>query len=284
VKIFSQLLFISLFFATLSCESLHHRHAKASSIAKKSGFSLERIKSGQFLLTTFKKEITNEKNLVVYIEGDGFAWKRKNIQSIDPTPKDPVALKLAVRDPRNSILYIARPCQYLSQHEIKECHPKYWSTHRYAEEVIRSINSVIDSEILNTKINSISLVGYSGGGTVAALIAARRNDVTSLTTVAANLDHVQWTTMHDITPLSGSLNAADYAIKIEHIAQLHLIGAKDKLVPRSITEAYKAKANNPEKIKIKTIPDFNHQCCWEQHWQTLLCQNNIYVQSYCSNE
>ena len=283
MKIFSRVLFISLFFATLSCESLQHRHTIASLIAKNAGFSLERIKSGQFLLTTYKKETKNETSLVVYIEGDGFAWKRKNIQSKDPTPKDPIALKLAAHDPRNSVLYIARPCQYLSQVELNECQSNYWSTHRYAEEVIRSINNAIDREKLNSDINSISLVGYSGGGTVAALIAARRNDVTSLTTIAANLDHVKWTDLHGITPLSGSLNAADYATKIEYISQLHLIGANDKLVPASITEAFKAKANNPEKIKIKIIPEFNHQCCWEEKWQILLCQNNIYEHSYCSN-
>ena len=281
MPIILQLLIITLFFFTSGCGSLQQRRDQADEIATNAGFEIKKIKSGQFLLVTYKKITVNENELVVYIEGDGFAWKRKNIQSANPTPKNPIALKLATRDPRDSILYIARPCQYLSQHEMKECHSKYWSTHRYAEEVIRSINSVIDSEILNTKINSISLVGYSGGGTVAALIAARRNDVTSLTTVAANLDHVQWTTMHDITPLSGSLNAADYAIKIEHIAQLHLIGAKDKLVPRSITEAYKAKANNPEKIKIKTIPDFNHQCCWATQWSTLLCQTKVSDSNDC---
>ncbi|NIQ12881.1 MAG: alpha/beta hydrolase, partial [Candidatus Dadabacteria bacterium] len=98
------------------------------SIAKNAGLEENKIKSGQFLLTTYRKSIIKEGHLVVYIEGDGSAWKRKKIQSTNPTPKDPVALKLAAKDPRNSILYIARPCQYLTKEELKECHPKYWST------------------------------------------------------------------------------------------------------------------------------------------------------------
>ncbi|NIQ12880.1 MAG: alpha/beta hydrolase, partial [Candidatus Dadabacteria bacterium] len=79
-------------------------------------------------------------------------------------------------------------------------------------------------------------VGYSGGGTVAALIATRRNDVSSLTTIAANLDHAEWTRLHHISPLTGSLNAVNFIDKIENIDQLHFVGGKDKIVPKEIID------------------------------------------------
>src|SRR5690606_25959404 len=138
-------------------------------------------------------------------------------------------------DPGPSVLYIARPCQYLPCDLLKNCDPKFWSTHRYAEEVVSAINSVIDQIPAYEKIR---LVGYSGGGSIAVLIAARRQDIDWLITIGANLDHIFWTNLHNITPLSGSLNPADYATSIQNISQLHLSGEKDKTVPASVLHSY----------------------------------------------
>lgn len=259
-----------------ACSAMQDRSGLAKSLAQRGDLQKQKINTSEFTLITFYKWANLNSNLlVIYIEGDGYAWKRKQYLSSDPTPRDPLALKLAAQDPNPAVLYIARPCQYLSAKDLKACAVKYWSSHRYAEEVVASINEVIDWGVSQSGADSVALYGYSGGGSIAVLVAARRDDVARLTTVAANLDHVKWTEIHGITPLSGSLNAADYATKIEHISQLHLIGAKDKLVPASITETYKAKANNPEKIKIKIISDFDHRCCWAEFWPTLLSQIEI---------
>ena len=48
----------------------------------------------------------------IYIEGDGRAWLNKNRPSLDPTPKNSLALKLAEIDPAPNVIYLARPCQY----------------------------------------------------------------------------------------------------------------------------------------------------------------------------
>ena len=264
------------------CAPFQQKQEKLKTIAELEGFNFERVLTGQFLLSTFKKINPNDRELVVYIEGDGYAWKRKNILSDNPTPKNPVALNLALKDPRDSILYIARPCQYLSKEQLENCQPKYWSSHRYAEEVISSINNVIERVKLQSGKQFINLIGYSGGGSVAALVATLRNDVSSIITVVANLDHEKWTEIHNITPLSGSLNASDYALKNENIPQIHLVGANDDIVPVSISKSYKQKAGNKKFIKIEIISNYNHHCCWEQQWITLLCKYQIIESGYCS--
>jgi pimeloyl-ACP methyl ester carboxylesterase len=54
----------------------------------------------------------------------------------------------------------------------------------------------------------LTLVGYSGGGTIAVLLAARRSDVAEVITVAANLDVGYWTQRDGLSPLTGSLDPA----------------------------------------------------------------------------
>ena len=77
---------------------------------------------------------------------------------------------------------------------------------------------------------SVALVGYSGGGAVVALVAAGRTDVVKLTTVAGNLDHAEWTKKHMISPLSGSLNPADYWRRLVDIPQVHYVGGRDEII------------------------------------------------------
>jgi len=256
-----------------ACTGISDRSGKAETMAQQAGLTKHIVETGPFTLTTYKKSADkNTELLMVYIEGDGYAFQQKNRISPDPTPKSPVALELAARDPNPSILYIARPCQYLTRDLLNNCDPKYWSTHRYAEEVITAIDDVINQSA--SSYRKIGLVGYSGGGSIAVLLAARRQDVAWLVTIGANLDHAYWTSLHDITPLSGSLNPADYAKSIQDLPQLHLIGEKDKIVPASVIRAYLDKATDTGNIRLKTIPGFDHQCCWVDIWPQPLCESD----------
>jgi pimeloyl-ACP methyl ester carboxylesterase len=262
----------------LACTGITGRSDIAENIAHQSGFTKKLVNTGQFILTTYSKSSgKNAEILNIYIEGDGYAFQRKNRISSDPTPKTPVALELAAKDPNASVLYIARPCQYLTRDLLNECDPKYWSTHRYAEEVITAINDVINQNMFSYK--KTGLVGYSGGGSIAVLLAARRQDIAWLVTIGANLDLGFWTTLHDVTPLSGSLNPAYYAASIQKLPQLHLIGEKDKIVPASVSRAYLDKVVDKENIRFKTISGFDHQCCWADIWPQPLCDLDSF---YCS--
>ncbi len=257
-------------------QSIDKRQKNAEAIATQADLKFERIEAGSFLLTTYHKGLGSpDKDLVVYIEGDGNAWNSKYRLSKNPTPKNPLALKLAAKDTADSILYIARPCMYLDQKHMQDCPASFWSSHRYSEEVISSINQVINWATGISTTKSLTLIGYSGGGSVAALIAARREDVSSLVTIAGNLDHKFWTDLHDMSPLVGSLNPVDYVNNLSMIEQTHYVGAKDKIVPETVIESYLSRMPLKNKINIHVINDFDHACCWEKVWPDLLDTTHV---------
>ncbi len=209
--------------------------------------------------------------LHLYLEGDGRAWARRNRLAADPTPRDPVALELAARDPHPAVAWLARPCQYTRERD-PACEPRYWSSHRYAEEVITSLDRAIDrlKARLGMPRAHLLLIGYSGGGQVAALLAARRKDVAGLLTVAANLDHAAWTTWHGDTPLSGSLNAANVAPLLKGLPQRHLAGGQDEVVPPAVILAFARRLGPAGLERVVLIPEFDHHCCWLRDWPELL--------------
>jgi hypothetical protein len=259
------------------CAHFDHRNDQAFLVAKQGNLVSTMLATPEFDLMLFHRGLISEqKQLVIYIEGDGQAWRRKHILSNDPTPTDPLALRFAANDSSPAVLYIARPCQYQKEGSSPECATKYWSSHRYSEEVVTSVNFAIDWGVRQTGATTIFLVGYSGGGTVAVLVAARRHDVAGLATIAANLDHRFWTEIHNVSPLVDSLNAADFTNSVENIPQVHFAGAKDKIVPPIIAESYRAKFTDVTMVEIRTVNDFDHLCCWEDVWPDVLCRSNTF--------
>lgn len=204
--------------------------------------------------------------LTIYIEGDGLAWLSRHRLSADPTPKNPLALQLALRHPAGSAAYLARPCQYVTSTQSQNCSRKYWSSHRFAPEVIAASNEAITALKTRLQAKELILVGYSGGGAVAALVAARRNDVKQLITVAGNLDHRAWTQRQGISPLSGSLNPADAWRKLVNIQQIHFVGSKDTVIDPSIIRSYQQHFPSNKQPEVRVIDDVDHHCCWSERW------------------
>ena len=116
----------------------------------------------------------------------------------------------------------------------------------------------------------MTLIGYSGGGAVAALVAAGREDVEHLITVAGNLDHARWTRERALSPLKGSLNAADVWRDLVEIPQMHFVGTDDDTVDPAIAAAFRARFPPESPVQIETIADFDHHCCWVEQWPELL--------------
>lgn len=239
----------------------------AGSIAAKAGLESRRLDTGQFLLTSFQSiGLHTDDTLAVYIEGDGASWVSPQIPPADPTPTNPVALILASRDAHRPVAYIARPCQYLDKSGLSSCHPRYWTGSRFSSEAIAAIDTAVSAAKRSHGARQVRLVGFSGGGVVAALVALRRKDVESLITVAAPLDIAAWAAFHQITPLSGSLNPADSMAALAGIRQMHLAGEKDSVVPLAYIE--KLQERMPF-ARFRIIPGYNHACCWAENWPTL---------------
>lgn len=243
---------------------------RAFKLAASKGFTLERVPAGPFVVTTFHKGLDLASDLVmVYIEGDGRAWITRRRLSQDPTPRNPVGLHLAVQDPWPSVVYVARPCQYTNE-RTPACDPVYWSSHRFAQVVVDALDHVLTQLVDTTNRRTLGLVGYSGGGSIAALIAAQRRDVQWLMTVAGNLDHARWTRLHQVTPLSGSLNPVDFAETLAALPQIHLAGAHDDIVPLEVSEAFMRRLLPANAARLVVVPEYDHHCCWAQDWTTLL--------------
>ena len=258
--------------AITGCTNPHLRRSTAEIIAAKANLHMSVISTSIFEVVVFHRGLDNNKHLHVYIEGDGFGWKTRTRQSNDPTPKNPVSLKLASLDPHPSILYIARPCQYLNKSQLVNCNPKYWSHYRYSADVIESVNEILQwaQSHRSEPQKNIVLIGFSGGGTVAALTAAQRTDVERLLTIAANLDHRYWSRLHGNTLLSHSLNPPDFAHSLKELKQLHLVGSNDINVPRSVVERYLDQIGLPGTVLME-VEGYNHDCCWEELWPEPLC-------------
>ncbi|MDH3394025.1 MAG: hypothetical protein OEL66_08455 [Desulfobulbaceae bacterium] len=170
-----------------------------------------------------------------------------------------------------NVVYIARPCQYvLATGNGRNCGKSDWTSGRFSEQVVESINEVLSTVKKRSKSPGMNLIGYSGGGAVAVLVAARRNDIRSLRTLAGNLDHEQFCRFHNVSALHESLNAIDKAKTIAQIPQVHFVGAKDKIVPEEIAENF-VKAQGPEACsEVVLVKDVSHGKGWEAAWPRLL--------------
>jgi outer membrane lipoprotein-sorting protein len=234
----------------------------ASRMATQKGWSAKRYKGSEFRILTYSSPaVQNEETLNVYIEGDGYAWVNRYTPSKDPSPRNPVGLSLALKDQGNDT-YMARPCQFLPPDELAYCSPVFWTSARYAPEVITAMGEVLDQIKSDRKSVRIRLYGYSGGGVIAALLTARRADVVELITYAAPLDTNAWTTLHGLSPLRYSLNPADDMDSLSEIPQTHYVGGKDTDVPPSLLHDFVERLNAKDRAKVVVIEDANHSCCW----------------------
>ena len=245
------------------------RRAHADALAAPRGWQISHIPSGRFNLVAYApRAITPAETLTVYIEGDGFAWVTSSTPSVDPTPREPKALKLALVHPAGNAAYLARPCQYVDA-EHSGCPQHYWTNARFAAEVIDAANHAVGTLKQRFGARRLILVGYSGGGAVAGLLAARRSDVVRLVTVAGNLDHRAWTSHHRIEPLSDSLNAADVADQLAAVPQSHFVGGKDRVIPPGLAQRWPVPMRGKEGGNLHVIPAFDHVCCWSEQWAAL---------------
>ncbi|OQA50789.1 MAG: hypothetical protein BWY44_01484 [Candidatus Omnitrophica bacterium ADurb.Bin292] len=254
----------------LTVPSVSERRENADRIARENGFTRISIRTVPFILTAYEKVNSPGSLVRIYIEGDGYAFVTRNRVSWDPTPRNPVAFRLAVQDDSANIVYLARPCQYTAHEKDVACDFPYWTSARFSDEVIRSMEMAVSSIVEKTQASGVELIGYSGGAAVAVLIAERRSDVRSIRSVAGNLDSDAVNEYHGVTPLSESLNPVDSAEKIKQIPQIHFSGLEDEIIPESALSSFVRRSGPEACLEIVRVRGADHEMGWVESWPELL--------------
>ena len=248
--------------------TVDERRQNANTLTKNSGWVGTAIASSPYPLYAFlPQRPAPTQTLSIYIEGDGLAWRSRRSISGNPTPIKPVALQLALLD-QSAAAYLARPCQYVR--DLSRCDPKLWTSARFSSKTVTAANQAVDFLKREFSAKRVRLIGYSGGGAIAALVAAQRNDVAQLVTVAGNLDHVTWAKLHRVSPLDNSLNPADAWRSLQSIPQMHFVGADDRIIDASISASYRRRFPRDKQPAIMLVKGADHHCCWVEKWPALL--------------
>jgi pimeloyl-ACP methyl ester carboxylesterase len=236
--------------------------SRIDALAADYGWERLLLRGTEFTHVAYFKPGHGGTTLHVYVEHDGTPWSTLTTPSRDPTPTRPVALVLMALD-RAPSLYLGRPC-YFGLAREPPCEPAWWTRLRYSARVVASMKAALESYAADhAAFTAIELYGYSGGGVIAALLAARVPGVTRLVTVAAPLDVEGWTALHGYTALDGSLDPLREPPLDAAIVQLHVAGAVDTVVPPPLVEGFVARQHN---ARMRTIAGFTHICCWERIW------------------
>jgi len=227
------------------------------------------LNAGIFRLTAYVRISDPSQPLHIYIEGDGRAWLTRTEPSRDPTPRHMLGLQLAVADRGPNVAYLARPCQFTRADP--SCDVRYWTTRRYAPEVVTSLSDAISDLEAGARLQSVDLIGYSGGGALAVLLAARRHDVRSLRTIAANLDVEGVNALHHVSSMPESLNPMEFVAAVRTIPQIHFNGSRDAVVPPVIAKRF-AEATGGSCTVTQSIDGMTHDGDWARLWPQLLQQ------------
>lgn len=229
------------------------------------------LSGGEFKIRAyFRPNATWDRTLRVYLEGDGTPWIERERVALDPTPRNPLALRLMLADP-GPALYLGRPC-YHGLADAGPCRAALWTQARYSSVVVEAMAAALRSFVLEHDVEGLTLVGYSGGGVLAWLLAERLPGVNRLITIASNLDIDAWTDRHGYSRLTSSLNPAAGPRLPDGIEQLHLVGSRDTNVPLAITASLPTHAS--DRTTILHL-DADHRCCWESMWPTMLARLGV---------
>ena len=262
----------ALILGMVACATASDRHDVARNLVRQAGWRWGVLTAGIFDVAVALPPLDTVGEmggqvLTVYLEGDGFAFVHPNQPSADPTPTDPIALRLALAQPGSGpVAWLARPCQYAQPDHGRSCQSWYWTNGRYAEEILSSLGEALDQVKRRTNTTHLILVGYSGGGALAAVLAARRGDVDGLITVAADLDLAYWTGRDHLTPLTGSLDPALAAPQLGHVPQVHFTGGRDQVVGSDVVVSFRRHLPVGTPVTQLDVPDFDHKCCWVRAW------------------
>lgn len=203
----------------------------------------------------------------VYLEGDGRPFVTRHQAAADPSARRALARELMLLD-RTPSLYLARPC-YDGTARDTGCAPALWTRARYGETVVASMSAALKALRRAHRFEHCTLIGYSGGGVLAMLIAERVAAVDQVVTLAGNLDVAAWSAYHRYTPLGASLDPARRPPLRQAIEQWHYAGADDGIAPPG---QIRAAATAQIGARFRQLPGVGHVDGWLERWPQLLTE------------
>jgi len=232
--------------------------------ATQSGFNHIQLNVDGFTLSGFYQFISPGGGLLhVYLEGDGKPWEQGLLPASDPTTRESVMLPLMAQD-QSASLYLARPC-YNGHAQDPGCSKTLWTGGRYSETVISSMASAIKNFCHQNGYNQLILIGHSGGGSLAILLAAHLPQTRALLTLAANYDIDAWADYHGYSRLHGSINPASQPNT--GIPEWHYLAEQDSNIPVALF--FQSLSQRPNS-QVAIIPGMDHNHGWQTHWPGIL--------------
>ncbi len=215
-------------------------------------FQFQTLTVPPYVVASWYRITEPEMPLRIYIEGDGHSFNAYNRPTNNPTPRSTFLRDIAANDPNPNVVYLARPCQYL---QTNTCTQNDWTCGRFSKQIINSMEKSVHLLAKKARTNNVILIGYSGGAQVAGLVAVRNpQKIQKIITIAGVLDQEAWTTYHQDTPLTESLNLKDFQTIFKQLPQKHYVGENDKVVPIELTKTF---VDDDSKIVI--VPKADHQ-------------------------
>lgn len=232
-------------------------------LAARYGFKRDTVAGSGFVHAIYvNRHIRSGRALHVYLGGDGTPWVASR-PAIDPTPRRPLVLDLMARDQAPAI-YLGRPC-YHGMASAAACNGWLWTNGRYAETVVASMTAALGQLVGKYRYSKVVLIGHSGGGALAMLIAPRVRETVAVVTIGANLDIDAWTAHRGFGRLNGSLNPARQPPLDRSLTQLHFAGGRDRVVPVEVV-----KAGLRGQAALSVVGEYDHSCCWTTYWPKVL--------------
>ena len=252
------LLYIIISISTIGCSKIKPQTTKNNELIAYSNF-IELNVNTSLPVKTLGRLIDPSQTVHIYIEGDGRAWRNNNQPSTDPTPSNPVGLKLAELDQSVNVLYIARPCQFNADPK-RGCHFRVWTEERFAhtETIESAIKQLVGSD------QPIVLIGFSGGANIAVQLATQLKNVEGIISVAGNLDSASFARFHrTLLELYG--NNQSILTQLRELPQLHISGSKDQIIPPTLTQQMMSNALNRNCHGFQIL-NADHYGPWRIDW------------------
>lgn len=227
------------------------------------GLQRDVVQGTVFEHVLFWRNGNRHKALHVYLGGDGTPVMLGRATD-DPTPRNPLMLRLLSRDSGPAV-YVGRPC-YHGRSTSAVCTSEIWTSARYSEPVVESLTVATRRTMKAHEYQDLVLIGYSGGGTLAMLLAGKLAQTREVITVAANLDIDAWTDLHGYSRLTTSINPMTRGPLQPSIAQRHYAGERDQVVPISLSRDAASRLG----ATLSVVRIFNHECCWEAEWPAII--------------